>query len=652
MAAAEVGVDTGNITKGGVTYSPVTTTTTKTNTSSSAYTEQSGTTADNKIVVLKTLTDDGAGSFVGGMGFVNYAGKQVQAQMVDLSKSTTNYQSDHTNAKAFEQQISTGAGSSSGTNGKGGQYGTSAVSEEVLAGVQIKYRTGAGVPVHKTTTYRPPAMVIDLCPYTTDRIVPGSVQFRWMGVEYQDYEGKIYRGRTSVSPGIESGVMNYAHGTATMVDYVVGGTGPTDFVLQSLWTNKTPWNTASLFFNTEVAPLRPGPGGFVLSLQDLAGNTITSNVDAQGAITGLHMRGRVEFNTGGVSLQFGDYVVDAGLTPEEKAQWWYNAADVGAVEAGKIWRPWPVDPTSLRYSVISYVHLPVDVALMGLDPAALPADGRVPFVRVGDNAVIGVMHGGSSFPPFAGQTYNLGHTRLSWVQVLDAASGAEIREGYTHDLDAGTVTFTDTTGYPASIKVIGRTEVYRKIAEVRIDGRVRLVEPVGYGFDAGAVFSTALRQGDRFARVKRVYDQYEWDGIKWVDGLSGNQAPAEYNQLNNKIAVNNLGAITERFALRIRADGNSFDCYGQHIGLIAAGSINTDFAPINPATSVPYFVVPAGGWGSGWIPGNTLFIDTVGAEASLGLARCVRPGSPAGIDDSFLLVQRGDKGRPPESSFA
>jgi len=58
-------------------------------------------------------------------------------------------------------------------------------------------------------------------------------------------------------------------------------------------------------------------------------------------------------------LQFGDYVLDSSLTPEQKAEWWYNAADVGVIEADKIWRPWPVDPTTLRYSSVAYFYLPL-----------------------------------------------------------------------------------------------------------------------------------------------------------------------------------------------------------------------------------------------------------------------------------------------------
>ena len=115
--------------------------------------------------------------------------------------------------------------------------------------------------------------------------------------------------------------------------------------------------------------------------------------------------------------------------------------------------------------------------------------------------------------------------------------------------------------------------------------------------------------------------------------------------------MTNRGAITERWALRLRSDGVTFDLIGQHLGQIASGTINADFAPINAAAGVPYMTVKALGWGAGWTGGNTLFIDTVGAEGQIALVRCTQPGSPAGIDDSCWIVQRGDVGRAPESSF-
>lgn len=625
------------------------------NGSSSTLSQQSAVTADGRLVVVHSLTDDGAGGFIDGLGTVDYAGKEVSVKVVSHDRTTESYKSDHDKAAEFEHTVTDGEASSDVSARKGGEYSTASVGEEVLAGSSIvaRYRVAPAVPVARTMAYTPDAVSIDLCPYTSEAIVPGSVMFRWMGAVYTDFEGVIYRDRTGSSPGVASGRLDYAGGTAVMTDWVVGGTGPQDFQLLSLWTQKGGWSTASLFFSTDAAPLRPGPGGFVLSVVDLTGATLTANVDAQGFISGSHMRGRVEPSRGGVELQFGDFVLDADLTDAQKAEWWYDAAEVGAVQPGKVWRPWPVDPSTLRYSAVSYIYLPVDVTLMGLDPAALPADGRVVHVRPGGTCVVGITHGGTAFAPAVGMTYNLGHERLSFVQVLDASTGAEILTGYTADLDAGTATFTDLAGYPAQVKVVGRTEVYRQIAEVRIDGKVRLTQPVGYGFPAGAVLSTALRQGDRFARVSRVYDQASWDGTTWHDGLDPDRGAATgtFNVGQYPIEVNNLGAITERWALRINASGTQFDLIGQHLGQIASGNRGEDFSPINVASGAPYMTVRAAGWNAGWVAGNVLFIDTVGAEGSVAVVRATQPGSPAGLDDSFWIVQRGDVARDPESSF-
>lgn len=642
------------------------TTITTEHSSSSTLTQETGITSGNRIVVVHTLTDNGAGAFLAGLGTVDYVGKQLTFKAVSHDRQTTSYKSDFEESKAFSQAVSNstsgeggGENNNSGSNSnsqsrRGGDYGTAAVGEEILAGTSIVacYRVGAPAPQAASLTFTPPAVTIDLCPYTTHRIVAGSVLFRWMGQLYNDFEGVLYRGRTDTDPGIASGRIGYESGVALMTDWVAGGTGPQDFQLLSLWTQNVPWTTASLFFSTDAAPLRAGAGGFVLTVVDTQGATLTANVDAQGNITGNHMWGKIEFARGGVELQFGDFVLDTDLTAQDKAEWWYDADDVGAVQAGKIWRPWPVDPTTLRYSCVSYIYLPVDVSLMGIDPAALPPDGRVAFARPGDTCVVGLTHGGSAFAPSL-ITYNVGHERLSFVQVIDGATGAEIREGYTADLDAGTVTFTDVTGYPATIRVIGRTEVYRQIAEVRIDGSVKLTQPIGYAFPAGAVFSTALRQGDRFARVSRIYDQQSWDGVTWYDGLdpSKGAATATYDTTNYPIEVNNRGAITERWALRFRSGGQVFDLVGQHLGQIASGNINEDFSPMNVAAGAPYMTIRAGGWGSGWAAGNVLFPDTIGAEAPIDCVRCVQPGSPAGIDDRAWIVQRGDVGRAPESTF-
>ncbi|MFD1709854.1 hypothetical protein ACFSF0_04505 [Ottowia flava] len=626
---------------------------TTTSGSSATLTEETGKTSDKTIVTTRTVTDDGAGNLGAGLGTLAYASRALNVRVVEQSRTTEAYKSDYEDAKEFSTTVADGGGSSSGDSKRGGEYGTASVGEQVLAGSSgvARYRVGSSAPISKSMAYTPPGFLIDLTPYTSDPIVPGSVQFAWMGQVYQDFEGVIYRGRTATNPGIVSGTLNSEEGQALMTDWVVGGSGPQDFVLQSLMTRRGRWKTSSLFFNTAAAPLRPGPGGFVLSVVDTLGNVLTANVDAQGNITGTHMRGRVEFSTGAVELMFGDFVVDADLTAKDKAEWWYSAADVGAVEAGKIWRPWPVDPTTLRYTMVSLVFLPIDSELLGLDPTALPADGRVVTFRAGELLVPAITISGPAFTPSVGMPYNIGTDRLSLVRVL-GPDGVAMEDGYTVDLDTGVVTFTDLTGWPSQVTVYARQEVYRQMAEVRMDGSVRLRSALGIDLPAGAVVSSALRQGDRFARVLPVFDQQTWDGVTWKDTPQGPSAVASYDSTNHPIEINNLGAMTERWALRFRSDATTFDLIGEHFGQLISGTKNADFSPINPASGAPYFTIRAAGWGNGWAAGNTLFVPTVGASFPNVAIRSTQPGSPPGGDYSVLFEQRGDVDTPPSNPFA
>lgn len=608
-------------------------------------------TTKTQETVVHTLSDNGTGG-LGAWGTANYAGKSLNVKLLSLDSTTDGYKSDHEDSATFDNPSATSGTAGSSSSAKGGGYVDNAMSEQLLASstVTVTYSTGSGAEAACTHSFAPPEVTIDLCPYTSDYIVPGSVRFTWMGQVFEDYDGLLVRGRSPSHPGYVAGQLNYSTGIATVTDYTVSGL-PTAFSLDSLWTIRQNWNTASVFFRTEVAPLKST--SLVMTVTDSQGNVLTASAAADGTVTGTHAHGRIAYQTGEVEVQYGDYLLDSSLSDAQKAEWWYDPALVGAVQADKIWRPWPVDPTTLRYSCVSFVYLPVNASLMGLDPAALPPDGRVAFAIPGDTCVVGLIHGGPAFAAANGLVYNTGHERLSFVQVLNAETGAEIFTGYTADLDAGTVAFTDIAGYPAQVNVVGRTEVYRQIAEVRIDGRVRLTQPIGYGFPAGAVFSTALRQGDRFARVSRVYDQASWNGTKWHDGVDPDAGPATatYNSSGAPVEVANRGAITERWALRMRSDGITFDCHGQHLGLIASGTINADFSPMNVAAGAPYMTVRAAGWNAGWVAGNTLFIDTVGAGAPVAVVRATQPGAPVGLDDSFWIVQRGDVARDPGSSF-
>ncbi len=107
----------------------------------------------------------------------------------------------------------------------------------------------------------------------------------------------------------------------------------------------------------------------------------------------------------------------------------------------------------------------------------------------------------------------------------------------------------------------------------------------------------------------------------------------------------NKGAVSERWAL-VFTNTTSFNVIGEHVGVIAIGSTNTDLSPNNPATNTPYFKVPALGWGIGWAAGNMLRFNTVGAMTPVWVVRTIQQGPNTGIQHSFTLLSRGDVDRP------
>ena len=640
------GVSTGYYGSPGVEYENVVVNTMSGNNNSASWTRETHQTEVQKLLTLNTVTDDGEGSFLTGMGTVDYTARQVNLRMVIGGHKTQGYKSDYENSAGFETSNGD-TSTSSNTTIKGGEYGDISFGESVLASSSVvaRYRVGTTTPENVTQTFTPPAFTIDLCPYTQDRIVPGSLRFSLMATVYEDFEGVLYRERTSTSPGIVAGNVDYAAGIATMSDYVVSGQ-PTDFSLSSLWTQRAAWNTASIFFRTQAAPIKPT--GITLLTLDLAGNAITASGDGNGAFTGTNLRGRFDYESGVGELQFGAFVLDSALTPEEKAEWWYDANDVGTVEAGKIWRPRPVDPTSLRYNAVAYFYLPLDAEVIGLDPVRLPPDGRVPIYRAGGYLVL--VHTGVI--PAAtltnGQTINCSRTRLARVYLV-GSDGKLISNGYVVDLDAGLVHVEDTAGWAQPVTIKHRIEEMTRIAGVQIDGRLGLTSPLSHEFPIGTVVASAIMTGNLKARVKPVFDQQNWSDGVWRDAAEGAVASATFNDGAYPIAVTNAGTFTERFALRV-LDATDVEVIGEHVGNLGRFSRNTTIAPRNPTSDTPYFSIPPEGWGSGWAAGNVMFTHTVGTYFPFAIIRAVQPGAaPSNTDFAFEIEPRGDVDRLPTS---
>ena len=632
----------------------ITTTVEKSATDSSTHSTVTYNTSKTVDVVAHTATDAPTALNVATFGplMVNYSGQSLSVRLVDLNTSTQGYKSDHEDARAFADATgssvngggsASSAGSGSG-NAKGGEYGDAVLGEQVFAAstLLVTYAVGFATPQNRSKTFRPPTVTIDLMPTSADYVVPGSVRFTWMGHVFEDYDGVLVRDRTASFVGYVAGQLDYAAGIARVTDYVVEpGSQPTDFTLQSLWTMRQNWTTASIFMRVNAAPMKPA--GFVMNLSDTQGNAITATGDLTGNLTGPHLRGKIDYETGLVELQFGDLVIDTALTDAQKAEWWYDPADIGKVEPLKIWRPWPVDPTTLRYNSVSYFYLPLDADILGIDPVRLPPDGRVPIYRPGGFVVVGnsktITAGLSN-----GQTINTGRVRLSRVR-LKGADGAVINTGYTADLEAGTIAIQDTTGWSQPVEIEHRVEDMAVVADVQITGTLRVTRSLSHDYSAGDSYvSSALIGGNRKARVSILFDQETWDG-SWIDNVVGSGSIAQFNDVQFPVVVKNDGALTERWALRFK-NTTTVQVIGEHVGVLGEFPIVNPIAPINPATMTPYFTVPAAGWGTGWSVGNILRINTIGTPYPFQAARTVQQGAETVLDDAVTFIARGDVNRP------
>lgn len=615
--------------------------------STASLSEASVKTSKSQVTVGHIVTDDGNGHFYGALGAVSYVSKGAVLKLVsDFSETTFN--SNYEKASSWEQLNDTGAvgsdpaATSSGggsTSAKGGDYGTSSFKETAGSTLILRYRTGAGATHSATESLAPPPVVIDLCPYTKDYVVPGSVQFSWMGTVYQDFEGVIYRGRSNSSPGIVSGTINYTSGIVEMADYVVSGS-PSALSIQSLWTQKPTPPTASVIFQVAAAPVKPS--ALVFSCVDIAGNQLIGTSDVAGMITGDHIRGKIDYQTGLSEIQFGDYVLDTSLSASQKTEWWYSADDIRS--DGKIWRPWAVDTATLRYSTVAYSYLPLSADIIGVDTVRLPQDGRVPIFRSGNYVVVGHTGKTTAQTLTSGQTVNCGRVRLSRVRII-GANGQIITTGYTADLEAGTVSFSDVTGYAQPVIVEHRIEDMAMISDVQLNGDLTLTRQLSHDYPLGSYVSSALMGGDLHARVSVLFDQATWSGNQWADAVSGSGATASFNDVLAPIEVSNAGALTERWVIQF-TNTTTFAVIGEHVGQIAVGNTATDLSPINPASGQPYFTLRALGWGSGWSAGNALRFNTIGAMLPAWVARTIQQGPETVTADSFTLLARGDVDRP------
>lgn len=507
----------------------------------------------------------------------------------------------------------------------------------VAGPIATRYRLASAGSTAQTEEIDGPPLRIDLTPGIVDQVVSGSARVTFGGRTYVDRAGSMYY---SVSPttgaGTLGGSIALSSGVLTLADYIGGG-GDNVATINALLTVKGDASVSTLFFRVPAQSIKRGSLSIRANRID-TGALLTATADTDGVIAGTGIEGEVDADMGIVRVAFGEWVTAAGNEGEP----WYIA---DAVVSGEIFRPILIDPSSVRYNVVTLKSIPIDAEVIGLDPVRLPADGRVPWVRPGNVAVIHHTDVESVASPAANDVTDLGRTGLSYAKVRDSDGEPIVSTWYTIDLDAGTVTWADPldlSAYTLPVLIEHRVEDMIQVSDALITGQVLLSRALSRTYPVGSYLSTALIPipQDLSAAVVNPFAQNTWTG-EWSDVLIGDEPAAAYNDLAYPIVVSNRAAMTGRYRIQFTS-ATAFTCYLEDVGGIGSGVISVDFAPTNPLTGLPYFTIDADGWGGGWASGNVLRFNVQGASYPLWLSRCTLPGPVTDPSDSAKIELRGD----------
>ena len=483
----------------------------------------------------------------------------------------------------------------------------------------------------------------DLTEGFDEQILAGSVRFRLGNDTFVDRGGTLYR---NVDPannsGTASGTVRYGTGAVELTSWTPNVDNT--LLLRSLATTTDLPPINHISFRTPLIPVRPQSITVVVASLDHGNLTLT--FDEFGKVETDYAHGTVNYDTGFVDIYF------YKKTKKTDNLWildepWYDPLLEYTDFGNTVWINVPVwvDASSVRYNAVAYTYIPLDSEILGLSATRLPIDGRVPIFRVGGIGVISASKAFELPDNTAGKTYALADQRISWLELEDSAGTKVPYSMYVVDYDYGKFTLNGDFALNALVPPLTAKYRYQDmllIRDVQINGQLTFTKPVTHNYDAeNSIVGSALVINDMQARYTRKFVQPTWSNL-WADEAVGGAISANYNDALYPIAVTNNGNIQERWALVFTGDGTNFRCVGEYSGQIGTGSVNTDFAPINPVTGVPYFKVKKEGWGSGWASGNVLRFNTIAATYPVWVIRTVKQSEPTVLSDQFQIMLRGD----------
>ena len=307
-------------------------------------------------------------------------------------------------------------------------------------------------------------------------------------------------------------------------------------------------------------------------------------------------------------------------------------------------------PESIRFDAVAETTLPLDPALLGLNPIRLPPDGRVPVFYPGSIIVIFNEETTSiTTTPVADAVETLARAGQAYIEVIDVNGQRLAYDQFVADKTAGTVTFAnplsliDRSGdaLTAPYSIVDRVEDMTICVDASVTGRINIAAPLSRDYLAGQTkVASALVWGDIGSRTHNLFTQSSFD--VWSDQLTQALINSQFDDINYPIQINNKDSFTGRWAL-VFTSNTTVDVIEESLGVVLEDApINADIAPVNPATGLPYFTILTGGWGGGWVTSNLFRFNTESGSENMWVIRTVQSGALTEQVDSIDVEIRGD----------
>jgi hypothetical protein len=435
----------------------------------------------------------------------------------------------------------------------------------------------------------------------TANTLKGNVTYQGTPLPFTEREGALYitvvsgTGSLVVRNELRAAIIDYQTGTVTLESNMSALT----FVALVIAPESA---TVATFVLNAADPVLTT---FYVQVMTVGDVLVSASSDANGTITGTGISGSIA----------------------------NNLVEITFTQAVKL--------STLRYDITEQVRNLPPADIYGLNPLRIPNAGVVDIFRQWGTIAVSHTDYQAIVSPSNGTVVTV-RTGSNFVDITDA-TGASLwtatNDHFTVDNVAGTVTLnSDFIGFTAPFILSDTISELALVTAVN-EGVVSISAPLTRVFPINASVASVQILKDLQARVGKVRDMTSW-GNNW--DLDGDAAQGTVNTVDYPVEVTNQAAVNEDWAL-VFTSATAFRCVGKRIGQIATGDILNDFAPINPITSQPYFVIRSGAFGAGWNPGEAIRFATIASAKPAMAIRTVQAGHSQITADRAVLAFRGNE---------